>query len=207
MFTKFFTYLSTVTFANGLQIGNPEELNGMMNFAEVQAEFPPVPSLKWEDDVEICYTWASYEGYDLHNLCDEGTMSGNGLRQTNTIDDIKGIVEEEGYDGFTIQHVIHPGWSEWWANVVWFKMCPREGPQHNPNLASALVQRWDKKFFWRMPHPCTHAEEEQMSEEEALELIQEECIGDDSSCLAESLNDPALVELTNELLDLALDMV
>ena len=40
--------------------------------------------------------------YDLKDLCDDGVQSGRGLRETNTIEDLKEIAEEEEYDGFTV---------------------------------------------------------------------------------------------------------
>ena len=47
----------------------------------------------------------------------------------------------------------------------------------------------------------------EMTEEEALDLLSQQCQGDDSPCVAEALNHPALDELTNELLEIALEMI
>ena len=65
-----------------------------------------------------------------------------------------------------------------------------------------------------MPYPCPQlvdsaeqTEKVEMTEEEALELLNQHCIGEDSSCAADALNDPALVALTNELLDIALPLI
>ena len=73
-----------------------------MMLATVQGDFPQVPEFEWESDSEVCRSWVMIKDYDLKDLCDDGVQSGRGLRETNTIEDLKEIAEEEEYDGFTV---------------------------------------------------------------------------------------------------------
>ena len=187
-----------------------------MILAEVQSTFPAVPEFDWEDDSETCYSWASTRDWELQGLCDGGGLSGSWVRRDFTLDQIKDMAEDQGYDGFSMYYEgspeTHSG--QWWANSVFFKICPRQGPEANPDIASALTYKYGIQFYWRMPHPCAQlvdtaepTETVQMTEEEALELLNQHCIGENSSCAADALNDPALVDLTNELLDIALPLI
>ena len=97
-----------------------------MMLATVQSVFPRVPEFEWESESEMCRSWVMIKDYELNGLCDSSVQSGRGLREHNTIEDIKEIAEAADYDGFSIFSDTTEQDAWWMKTGVWFKKCPRD---------------------------------------------------------------------------------